>query len=435
MQCKRLQGCVAIILVCLIHIPSLQATPSDSARVRRDSLVRVANTLNASGRFIDATRTFLIAGADTGSAAERFGLGMTYASLNDVQRASKYLRQAVALDSTNVNYRFQLARFLVQSGASKEGQTEYEVIVSQDSSYIPALTALGQLYSEPDSYEKAAEIYRRVLTLNPNDFLSHYYLANIMVGLVNPDTAVICLNTSLRLNPNFVPALNVLASIHYAKKRFYEALSLYRRAAALRPNNAEFMNKVGLCYRNLDDYRSAINAFRRAVELDSLSSSYFGNLGHSYYWLAMYDFSVAAYKHAVALDNENSIYYLNLALAYQRLDSIQAAANAYRMAIWTYHPETVLDLQVKLGSVYFLGKDYRNAIETYQTVLRTNPEVRDAQFFVASAYDNLGEYTTAIQNYNKYLKLAENVEKEVERIAWTRTRLKALDYLQSVKKK
>jgi tetratricopeptide (TPR) repeat protein len=149
----------------------------------------------------------------------------------------------------------------------------------------------------------------------------------------------------------------------------------------------------------------------------------------------MYDSSVAAYKHAVALDNENSIYYLNLALAYQRLDSIKAAASAYRMAIWTYHPETVLDLQVKLGSVYFLGKDYRNAIETYQTVLRTNPEVRDAQFYIASAYDNLGDYTTAIQNYSKYLKLAENAEKETERIAWTKTRLKALDYLQSVKKK
>ena len=435
MQYKKLRWCVALLLACIFYLPSLQASPADSMKVRRDSLVRVATALNAGGRFIDATRAFLLAGADTGSAAERFGLGLTYASLNDVQRASKYLRQGVALESTNVNYRFQLARFLVQTGALREGQTEYEVIVQQDSAYIPALTALGQLYSEPDSYEKAAEIYRRVLALNPNDFLSHYYLANIMVGLVNTDTAITCLNASLRLNPNFVPALNVLASIHYAKKRYYEALSLYRRAAELRPNNAEFMNKVGLCYRNLDDYRSAIHAFRKAVELDSLSASYFGNLGHSYYWLAMYDSSVAVYKHAVALDNENSIYYLNLALAYQRLDSIQAAAHAYRMAIWTYHPEIVLDLQVKLGSAYFLGKDYKNAIETYQTVLRSNPEILDAQFFVASAYDNLGDYTTAIQNYNKYLKLAENVEKETQRIAWTRTRLKALDYLQSVKKK
>ena len=435
MQHRRSQFCVALVILCMFHIPALRATPSDTMKVWRDSLIRAANTLNANGRLLDATRAFLLAGADTGSAVERFGLGITYASLNDVQRALKYLRQAVVLDSTNVNYRFQLARFLAQSGALKEGQAEYEVIVQQDSTYIPALTALGQLYSEPDTYEMAAEIYHRVLAINPDDFLSHYYLANIMVGLMNPDTAAICLNTALRLNPNFVPALNVLASIHYAKKRFYEALSLYQRAAALRPNNAEFKNKVGLCYRNLDDYRSAINAFRRAVELDSLSASYFGNLGHSYYWLAMYDFSVTAYKHAIALDNENSIYYLNLALAYQRLDSIQAAANAYRMAIWTYHPETVLDLQVKLGSVYFLGKDYRNAIETYQTVLRTNPEVRDAQFYLASAYDNLSDYTSAIQNYSKYLKLAENVSTEGERIAWTRTRLKALDYLQSVRKK
>ena len=435
MKHTRSNSRVALAVLCLFIVVHLQAIPSDSVKVRRDSLVRAANAFNANGRFLDATKIFLFAGADTGSASERFGLGITYASLNDVQHALKYLGAAVSLDSTNVSYRFQFARFLVQSGSVKEGQDQYEVILRQDSSYIPALTALGQLYTEPDRYEDAAVIYRRVLALSPNDFLSHYYLANIMIGLLSSDTAITCLNSSLKLNPNFVPALNVLASIHYGKKRLDAALSLYQRAATLRPNNAEFLNKVGLCYRNLDHYRPAVNAFRRVTQLDSLNASYFGNLGHSYYWLAMYDSSVAAYNHAIALDNENSVYYLNLALAYQRLDSIQAAARAYRRAIWTYHPEIVLDLQVKLGSVYFLGKDYRSAIEIYQTVLRSNPDVRDAQFYVASAYDNLSDYTIAIQNYNKYLKLAEKVSTEAERIAWTKTRLKALDYLQSVRRK
>ncbi len=419
----------------LSNIPCLQSTPSDSAKVRRDSLVRAANAFNANGRFLDATKTFLLAGADTGSAAERFGLGMSYASLNDVQHASKYLREAVSLDSTNVSYRFQLARFLVQSGGLKIGQAEYEVILQQDSSYIPALTALGQLYNESDTYEEAAAIYRRVLALSPNDFLSHYYLANIMVGLLNPDTAIICLIRSLQLNPSFVPSLSLLASIRYSKKRFDEALDLYQRAAALRPNSAEFTSKVGLCYRNLEQYGPAADAFRQAAELDSLTASYFGNLGHSYYRLSKYDSSVYAYKHAVALENENAIYYCNLALALQRLDSVQSAAQAYRRAIAVYHPETILDLRVKLGSVYFLGKDYRSAIEAYQQVLRTDPENRDAQFYLASAYDNINEYSTAITNYNKYIRLAESPPPENERIAWTRTRLKALEYLQSVRKK
>jgi tetratricopeptide (TPR) repeat protein len=432
---KRSPWCFAVVIYCQLTIPLLQARPVDSLKVRRDSLVRAALAFNANGRFLDATRTFLIAGADTGAASERFGLGIAYASLNDLERASTFLRQAESLDSANVSYRFQLARFLVQAGAVKEGQIQYEMILRQDSCYLPALTALGLLYNEPDSYEKAADTYRRVLHLNPNDFLSHYYLANIMVSLLNVDSAVICLNTCLNLNPSFVPALNVLASIYYGKKRYDEALPLYQRAVALRPNNAEFLNKVGLCYRNLDHYAPAASAFRRASELDSLNASYFGNLGHSYYWLAKYDSSVIAYKRAMVLDDENSVYFLNLALAYQRLDSIEAAARAYRRAIWTCHPEIVLDLQVKLGSVYFLGKDYRSAIEVYQSVLRTAPENRDAQFFLASAFDNLNEYSTAVLNYNKYIKLAESPPQELERIAWARTRLKALEYLQSTRKK
>ena len=406
-----------------------------SPKSKADSLLKVAVTLHTSGRYLEAIKTFLLARADTGSANDRFNLGLSYAALNDFERANEFLREAVHLDSVNINYRYQLARFLVQAGAVREGEFQYEEILSGDSTYIPALFSLGLLYNESHSYDEAADMFRRLLALNGNDFLCHYYLGSVLVGLGNQDSASVCLMSCLKLNPTFVPAMNVLASIHYVKKRYVEALALYQQAYSLRPNNADFIYKVGLCYRNLEQYAPATEAFRKAVQLDSLDAQYLGNLGHAYFRVDKYDSSAFAYKRAITIDAENSIWHLNLALALQKLDSIESAANAYRQAILTYHPDAIADIYVKLGNLLFLSKKYHEAIEAYQSALRFDPANRDAQFYIGSAYDDLSDIPEAIRNYTKYLKLAEDISIEMKRREWTNTRLKTLNQLQKLKKK
>jgi len=171
MPCAKSILPIACFLIHLANTTGLKAALSDSAKVRRDSLVRTASAFNANGRYIDAARCFLLAGADTGLAPERFGLGMAYSSLNDVQRASKYLRDAVNIDSTNVSYRFSAGTFSGSNGFIEEGQTEYEAILQQDSSYLPASPSRTAVHSNPETYEEAAAIYRRVLELSPSDFL------------------------------------------------------------------------------------------------------------------------------------------------------------------------------------------------------------------------------------------------------------------------
>jgi tetratricopeptide (TPR) repeat protein len=428
----------SVVVIVAILFPSTAASaisPIDSSRVSTDTLTRAALALHVTGHYIDAVKTFLRAGADTGSAADRFNLGMSYSALNDAEHAKKYLQSAVLLDSINVNYRYQFARSLVQAGAAKDGQAQYEKTIQLDSTYIPALFSLGMLHNDSRSYEMAADMFNRVLALNENDFLSNYYLGSALVGLGNQDSASVYLSTCLKLNPSFVPAINVLASIHYVKKRFADALVLYQLAFSLRPNSAEFIHKVGLCHRNLDQYLLAASAFRKAADLDSLSAPYFGNLGHAYFRLEKYDSSIFAYNRAVALDNENSIFLLNLALALQKLDSVESAAVAYRKAISNYHSNEVADIYVKLGSLYFLHKKNQEAIEAYQASLRFDPENRNAQFYIGSAYDDLADIPTAIRNYTRYVKLAEDDPTETNRVKWTKIRLKALNDLQAIKKK
>jgi tetratricopeptide (TPR) repeat protein len=398
----------------------------DSSRARADSLVRAGSTLHSNGFYVEAIHSFLSAGADTGTARERFSLGLSYAALNDFAQANRLLREAIALDSGNVNYRYQLARFLAQAGALDEGREQYECIVRSNSTYIPALFALGLLYNDLRSHDESAEMFRKILVENPEDFLSYYYLGTVLVALAKQDSAQICLRACLTLNPNFVPAMNLLASIYYAKKNYASALTLYREASALRPANADLVNRVGLCYRALDDYRRATDAFRRATELDSLSDDYLGNLGHAYYRVQKYDSSVFAYRRAIAIDPDNPLLHVNLALVLQRVDSLQSAVAAFHGAIRAHHPGEIADVYIQLGNLYFASRKYREAIQSFDAALRIDSTNAKALWSLASSLDDVGDTRAALWNYQKYLKLAENDSTEAKRVEWTRIRMRSL---------
>jgi tetratricopeptide (TPR) repeat protein len=223
-----------------------------------------------------------------------------------------------------------------------------------------------------------------------------------------------------------VPAMNVLASIHYIRKQYAKALTLYREAASLRPTNADLMNKVGLCYRGLDDYSHATDAFRKAVELDSLDDTYLGNLGHAYFHMHKYDSSITAYRRAIAVNSDNPLLYVNLALVFQKVDSLESAVTAFHGAVRAHHLDEVIDVYMQLGNLYFASRKYREAIKSYEAALRIDSAYAKAIWSLASALDDVGETRAALRNYQKYLKLAENDSIETRRVEWTKIRMKSL---------
>jgi tetratricopeptide (TPR) repeat protein len=426
MRLRRLSFALLLLPLVFSETGAWTLRQIDSSKARVDSLVAAALTLHSNGFYVEAIKTFLQAGADTGTARERFSLGLSYAALNDFAQANKLLREAASLDSGNVTYRYQLARFLVQSGAIDEGREQYAQILQADSTYIPALFALGLLSNDLRLYDESAQLFGRVLAENPDDFLSYYYLGTALVALANQDSADVCFTVCLTLNPNFVPALNVLASIHYVKKHYARALTLYREAADHRPDNADLMNKVGLCYRALDDYPHATDAFRKASELDSLSDVYLGNLGHAYFQVQKYDSSVFAYKRAIQIDPESPFLYINLARALRKVDSLPPIVAAFHGAIRAHHPEEIADIYMQLGDLYFASRKYREAIQSYDAALRIDSTMAKALWSLASALDDVGDTRAALRDYQKYLKLAENDSVETRRVEWTKIRMRSL---------
>ena len=337
-----------------------------------------------------------------------FFRGMSYGALYNYPKAQNCFQKLIQEESTNVNYRFQFGRLLIQSGFTDEAIVQLKTCIELDSSYLPASFQLGVIYNlRKKDPEKEIEIFSFLIRQNPEDFLSLYYKGDALKRFGLADSGIEFIQKSVELNPRYFPSIIAFANYINSKKDYTGALDLYQKAGAMRPNDEDVVFQIGECYRKLGQLNEAVTQFKNAILLDSLNALYYAQLGYAYFSLGAYDSSIAAYNKAIFFDENNVQYYRNLALVFQKMDSTEGVVKSYQRGIKALHPEEISHVYNDLAA-YYLGKNrWREAAEAYQQVTIFNPENESALYWAGHSYMQVSEKKSAIAAFEKYLKLTE----------------------------
>ncbi len=391
-----------------------------------DSLLVLGAKLNSEGRYREAIEILSRGFPDSVPGPVAFTLGISYSALNDFRNARRYLQKAVELEPERIGYRFQLARLLVQVSLAGEGVDQYSVILQQDSTFLPAIYQLGLLMYERREYARAAGYFQRIVHLNPEDFLSQYYLGACYTTLEKPDSARYILSACVTLQPTYTPAVALLASVYFAQPDYRQALRLYTRAVGLRPDNADLLYRLGLCHEKLSDYGAAIRAYLAAIRNDSTHVHAYAHLGQSFFQIGRYDSAIASYEHAVRLEEDNPSLLVNIALAWERRDSIERAAQSLERAVRACQPDQIARLYSQIAALRFNAKQYKKAKEAYRRSLQVDPSFAPARFFLAVTHDQLKEYAQARDAYRAFLREAGTDSAFTDKVRTARSRLDVL---------
>jgi len=113
-----------------------------------------------------------------------FPLAEEYAGVGNLEKAVDVLRKGLIIHQSYVGARVALGRILIQLGKSEEARVELEKVIDLVPDNIMAHSLLGKVYEEQGLLEKAAERFRMVLLINPNDEDTKSRLSNIDRQLV-----------------------------------------------------------------------------------------------------------------------------------------------------------------------------------------------------------------------------------------------------------
>ena len=424
---KKIISIIILLTVSLV-VNSVNILAQNNSKVFSDSLITLSKKFYNEGLFKEAVEIYKDAGFEKLSAEELFYLGLSYGNLRAMIKAAQYFTKAVELVPDHNGYRLQLARLLSQLGKTNEAVSNYNMIVQNDSNNVTALYELALINFDKKEYGKAIQIFSKLEKLNENDFLSSYYLGYAMLMTPDPNAAELAakhLEHSISINPEYIPAISLLASNKFSLQKYYDTNVLYSIARKLRPENADFHFKSGLCYERLKLYREAANLYTHAVSLDTNDANYFDHLGFVHFNMGKYDSAVTAYRKAAALD-DNPTYFVNLGFAYARMDSVKRSIESFHNALKLMQLNKIGYIYNQIAAVHYSKQNLRESKAAYEKALIYNPGNIDAQFYIAMINEKLKDWRNASIAYKKVIDLAAGDSLQTERINYSKKRIKEL---------
>jgi predicted O-linked N-acetylglucosamine transferase (SPINDLY family) len=231
----------------------------------------------------------------------------------------------------------------------------------------PSLIDKGLAHHKNGDLEKAENLYREVLKINPNSFDALNLLGSIEGKKNNYEESLNLFDKAVSINPNNESIYNNRANVLISLGRHNEALDNYNYAISLNPKYAEALNNRGSLYQKLDNPSKARQSFEQALSIEPQYFDALFNLAHTL----------------------NSVGNLNMALALIK--------KALSINPSSYYAHNVL------GKLLFQKKEYQAAIKSYTDSIQVKEDYLDAYNGLALALDELGELNMAEQSLNTAL--------------------------------
>ncbi len=339
----------------------------------------------------------------------------TAAAVGRLDEAGDTLREALKIDSGNVEARLLLADLLRGQGKLEAARAQYQRVLGQQTD--SATAAAGLLMSVRSAAEREAvldvlqtHLQRHPDVSGPRLVLAQYYLARNM-----PPTAEKYLHEALALQPEMREGLYLLAEVRVAQGRIDDALAIYDQISAREPGSEMALVSKARLLLAKDRAREALPVAREAATLNPDSAAA---------RIVLYQVARAVGDAALAKQTLADIgaKWPRQALA-ERLqaDALMregkpGEALAFYEAAWKKQPVQVVALN--LFAARFRAGRQEAALAGLEEWLAAHPRDARARRLLANALQRSGKVPRAMHHYRLLLEQTPEDVTVLNNLAW-----------------
>jgi tetratricopeptide (TPR) repeat protein len=210
-----------------------------------------------------------------------------YQDAKDYDQAISYYRLALEKDPENRSARYSLVETYAQqltTGSPQAITTErVESVMGELQPIAEPLMAdpsikryvsliyqmLAKRYAEENHHEKVAEIWSKVIAIEPTFAEAHYNLGLALVLTGKYEEALSYFEKAVTLNPYFFRGYQGMGDSLLQLDRAEEAIKQYLKALDLNPDDPAVHCNLGIAYSVVENNEKAVEEFEKTLELDS----------------------------------------------------------------------------------------------------------------------------------------------------------------------
>jgi tetratricopeptide (TPR) repeat protein len=222
--------------------------------------------LATQGNPAEATKHFraIVKGNPT-HAPSRANLANALAEAEKTAEAIAEYREALVLAPQLIHARLGLAAQLRKSNKQDEAIIEYTKILDGDRSNHAAFNGLGLAYRDNEDLPRALECFEHAVGLAPKNADYRLNFGFTLHKYTLDDLAAQQLYEAVKLRPESLDAIVLLAEVLQGQHRFDEAKECYDRTIAIKANEPELYERLGFVYLDMGDTAHALENFNIAL--------------------------------------------------------------------------------------------------------------------------------------------------------------------------
>lgn len=373
-----------------------------------------------------ALACFMVAIRNDGSNYEaHLGAARVYNNMKDHENALEMAKKAMKIKETG-EASWEYARACIALKKTSDAKEALEKVVETDKSNIVANRALGMIYYESKSYDKALPLLKKSND-EKNEGEIAYTIAGIYKIQKNFDSATVYMREAVRDKNFSKPEVAVeLANIYFDAKKYKDALSAYDKADQTKLS-ADDLYRMGISAEKSGlDKNEVVKIYQKAVEKFGKSTSKEALNARSN--VARWNLEKKAYKQALGLfleirkaDNQGKVIsdatFLT-AEAYEGLGEYSKAIPLLENVI-SKEKENV-EAYVRLADLYTKAKMEDKARIINEKLLSLQPDNPKVYFTLGEYYLKTKKYDDAFKNFQKSfaLKADANAAQGMMKAAW-----------------
>jgi len=258
--------------------------------------------------------------------------------------------------------------------------------------------SIAMSYFRSAIYDKAIENFQKLQELQPGDADAGFMIATCYLNMDSTDKALELYQQLLdKVDPNYVPALEILAKTYFAKNDFSKAETYYGKLIQIKPEDYGYHQYMAYVKLRLEKAAEAIDEFDKTVAIRDDSPDIRFQMGYAEFNLAktLEKTDPAAYKARLEHDLKSLDRAITMLQEKQGLDDTQKKMLADCLF---YKGSTLQALDrgqealTAFNSIFEVQPDYQNAFYSYYNMARIA--------------NDLKKYEDAVKYYREAIKLA-----------------------------
>jgi arylsulfatase A-like enzyme/Tfp pilus assembly protein PilF len=352
-------------------------------------------------------------------------LGNIYQKREEWDKAIEVLEEAVKANSADVDSYHHLAVSYFENNDTERAMDIARIVLDLQPNFLKSLLFLASVHKSLNQTEESLGYLERALGVDPSNLEIRLEYAETLTSHGDYEKAAGVLNEMIIQEPTFDLPYLALSRIYEKTKHWDKAVDVLENAVATDIKNADILNKLAQYLQRTGQFERSMEILRTAIERNPDDTGALNYQGIYYWHSGQYDKAIDLFNKVISLDDRNASAYNNLGSVYLEMNKSDLARTQFEKAI--EHDPTLGGPYNGLGVLFAREGKMELAVNNWKKAVENDNEQFDAMF-------NLGIILTQMNRFNEALKYLEQFVNNAPQNKYAKDKEKVKELIVRIKK-